>query len=78
MSSLAGAEIGQLDNITLDEDILGFDIAVKDAFFVYEIDGFDDLEHVVFNFLIGEGVFFIFEALIHVHVHEFENEGKFA
>ena len=50
MSSLAGAEIGQLDNIALDEDILGFDIAVKDAFFVYEIDGFDDLEHVVFNF----------------------------
>ena len=51
---------------------------MKDSFFVHELDGSENLKHVVFNFLIGERVFFIFQALIQVHVHQFENEGEFA
>lgn len=48
---------------------------MENTFSVHEVDGSEYLEHVVFDFLEGEWVFFVFEALVHVHVHQFEDEG---
>lgn len=71
--ALAGAEIGQFDEVSLDENIFGFDVPVEDALAVHELDGSEDLEHVELYFLEGEGVFFILEAFVQIHIHEFED-----
>lgn len=75
---LARPQIGQFDEVALDEYVFGLDIPVEDALFVHELDGPEYLEHVELDLLEGEGVFLIFEALVHVHVHEFEDEGELA
>jgi hypothetical protein len=72
--ALAGAKVSQLDEVSLHKNVLRFDIAVEDALAVHELDGPEDLEHVEFDFLEGEWIFFIFEGFVEVHVHEFEDE----
>lgn len=57
--TLAGAKIGQFDEVSLDENIFRFDIPVEDTLAVHELDGSEDLEHVELYFLEGERVFFI-------------------
>lgn len=76
--SLAGTQIRQFYAVPLDENVFGFDVTMKYSLFMHELDGLEDLKHVVLDFLVGEGTFFAFEALVEVHVHEFENEGEFA
>lgn len=76
--SFAGAEVGQFDEVAFDEDVFGFDVAVEDAFAVHEFDGPEDLEHVELDFLVGERVLLVFEAFVHVHVHEFEDQCQLA
>ena len=71
--ALAGAEIGQFDEVSLDENIFRFDIPVEDTLAVHELDGSEDLEHVELDFLEGERVFFILEAFVQIHIHEFED-----
>lgn len=46
---------------------------MKDALPVHEINGPQHLKHVKFDLLEGEWIFFIFEAFIEIHVHEFED-----
>jgi hypothetical protein len=45
---------------------------MEDALPVHEFDGSEYLEHVEFDFLEGEWIFLVSEALVEVHVHEFE------
>ena len=71
--TLAGAKIGQFDEVSLDENIFRFDIPVEDTLAVHELDGSEDLEHVELYFLEGERVFFILEAFVQIHIHEFED-----
>ena len=71
--AFAGAEIGQFDEISLDENIFRFDIPVEDTFAVHKLDSSEDLEHVELYFLEGERVFFILEAFVQIHIHEFED-----
>lgn len=42
---------------------------MEDALAVHKLDGSEYLEHVELDLLEGEGVFLIFETLVHVHVH---------
>ena len=60
MFAFARAKICQFDNVSLNENILGFDIAMKNAFPMHEVDGLEDLEHIEFDLLVSEGVFFVF------------------
>ena len=45
---------------------------MEDALSVHELDGSEYLEHVELDLLKGEGIFLVSEALVEVHVHEFE------
>jgi hypothetical protein len=45
---------------------------MKDAFSMHEFDGSEYLKHIEFDFLKGEWIFLVSEALVEVHVHEFE------
>lgn len=78
VAALARAQIGDFGEIALDEDILGFDIAVEDALAVHEVDGGEDLEHVEFDAGGAEGVAAVVEAFVQVHVHELKNQGELA
>jgi len=42
------------------------------AFSMHEFDGSEYLKHVEFDLLKGKGIFLVSEALVEVHVHEFE------
>ena len=75
MFSFAGAEICEFDEVASNEDVLGFDVSMENALAVHELDGSQDLEHVELDFLEGERVFLVLEALVQVHVHELEDQG---
>ena len=45
---------------------------MEDAFPMHEFDGSEYLKHVEFDFLEVEWIFLVSEALVKVHVHEFE------
>lgn len=49
--TFAGTEVGELDVISLDQYVLGFDVAVEDALLVDVLNGFQQLVHVTFDFL---------------------------
>ena len=73
MFTLAWAEISQFDEVTFDENVLGFDVPVENAFAMHELDGSEDLEHVELYFLKGKRVFFILKAFVQIHIHELED-----
>lgn len=78
MLALAGAEICKFYKVSADEYVFWLDVSMEDAFSMHEIDGSEDLEHVELDFLESEGILFVLEALVKVHVHEFEDEGELA
>lgn len=51
---------------------------MEDALPMHIFDGSDDLEHVEFDFLVGEWVFLAFQTFVQIHVHKLEYESKFA
>lgn len=74
----AGAEVGQLEGVAHDEDVLGFDVPVEDAEFVHVVDGLEQLLHLVFDARLRELVASPADGLLHVHVHEFEDQRQAA
>ena len=72
--ALARAEVGELDEVALEEYVFGLYVAVEDALPVHELYGPEHLEHVELYFLEGEGALLVFEALVHVHVHQLKNQ----
>ena len=73
MLSFARAQVCQFNQVSFNEDILRLDITMENAFTMHELDGSQDLEHIEFDFLECERVFFVFERFVHVHVHKFED-----
>ena len=73
--ALAGAKICQFYYVSLDEYVLWLDIPVENALAVHVLDSFQGLEHENLDLLKGEGVFFIFEALVEIHLHELKYQG---
>lgn len=51
---------------------------MKNAVFVHVINGFDHLVHIIANSGFWEVVAAALDGLVHVHVHELENERKTA
>ena len=58
MFSFAGSKISKFNKIAFDEDVLWLDITMEYSLSMHELDGLENLEHVVLNFLVGEWVFF--------------------
>lgn len=73
MLPLTRPQIRQLDEVPPNEYVLGFDIAMEDALAMHEIYGSEDLEHIKFDLLEGEGRLLALEALVEVHIHQFED-----
>ena len=48
---------------------------MENALAVHVLDSFQGLEHENLDLLKGEGVFFIFEALVEIHLHELKYQG---
>jgi hypothetical protein len=71
--SFARPQISQLDEITFNKDVLWFNVPVEYTLSMHEFDRPHYLEHIELYLLKGKGVFFAFEALIKIHVHEFED-----
>lgn len=51
---------------------------MENSFSMHEVNGAKDLEHIEFDFLVGESGFFTFEALVQIHIHKLEYKCKFA
>lgn len=77
MLPLARSEISQFDKISLHEYIFGLDISVENAFPVHELDRSQHLKHVKLDFLECKRSLLVLETLVHVHVHQLEDEGEF-
>jgi hypothetical protein len=50
----AEAEVDELDGLFVDEDVLGFDVAVGDVFLFHVLDGCDDLGEELFGSGLGD------------------------
>jgi len=75
--TFAGAEVGELDAVSGNEHILGFDVSMEDAFGVNIVDGLEQFVHVELN-LLRLQIFIADEALIKILLHQFEHERQFA
>ena len=69
----AGSEIGQLDKILLDQDVLRLYITMEDPIPVHVIDRFQQLEHVELDPCLGYVMAPPFDRIVHIHVHELED-----
>ena len=49
---------------------------MEDTVTVHVVDGFHELVHIVLDALLGEVVTSTLDGIIHVHLHELENECK--
>ena len=78
MFSLARSKISEFNGVAFDKDVLRFYITMEYSLSMHELNGFDHLKHVILYFLVSQRIFLAFEALVKVHVHEFENESQFA
>ncbi len=72
--ALAGAEVCEFDEVALDEDVFGLDVAVEDALAVHELDGPQHLEHVELYLLEGQRALLALQALVQIHVHQLEHQ----
>lgn len=51
---------------------------MKDSVSVHVVNGLDKLIHVVLYSVLGQVMSLAFDGIVHVHVHQFENEGEAA
>ena len=57
-----------------EQNVLGLDVSVEDSVPVHVINRLKQLIHVVFDPVLGQIVAFALDCIIHIHVHEFEDE----
>ena len=72
------AEISQLDLVFHKEDVLRLDVSVEDAVSVHVVNGLHQLVHVVLDALFRQVVPPALDSVVHVHLHELEDESKSA
>ncbi len=73
------AEVGQLDHLVRDEDVLGLDVAVEDAVGVHVFHRLDHLKHIILRPLLRDALLRLLVGLVQfvqVHVHELEDQGQ--
>ena len=61
-----------------EENVLGLDVSVENAVPVHVVYGLEQLVHVVFDSVFGQVVSLALDRVVHVHVHELEDEGESA
>lgn len=87
-----GAKVGQLYLVLLQQNVLSvyangsvskkrigdlrLDVAMKNAVSVHVVNRFEHLIHVVLDSLLWQVVAASLDRFVHVHVHQFEHEGK--
>ena len=49
---------------------------MEDAVSMHVVDGLEELVHVVLDAVLGQVVALAFDGVVHVHVHQFEDEGQ--
>ena len=59
-----------------EKDYLRLDVAMKNAISMHVVNRLEHLIHVVFYSLLWQVVTPAFDRLIHVHVHELEDQGQ--
>ena len=71
----ARAKVCQLHLIVLQQNVLRLDVSMEDAVPVHVVDRLENLVHVELDALLWQVVPPPLYRLIHVHVHQFEDEG---
>ena len=74
----ATAEVGQFDCIATDQNVLRLDVTVVDADPVHVVDGLQDLVDHDLHAMLGEWHGLALDRLVHVAVHELEDESQAA
>jgi len=49
---------------------------MKNAVAMHVVDGLEQLVHVVFDAILRQVVPFALDGIVHIHVHELEDEGE--
>lgn len=60
------------------QDVFRLDISMEDTVSMHMVNRLKKLVHVVFDSVFWEIVSLTFDGVIHIHIHEFENEGQSA
>lgn len=71
----ARPEVGQLDLVLHQQNVFWLDISMENAVTMHVIYCFHELVHVVLDTLLGQVVPAPLDRIIHVHLHELEDEG---
>lgn len=72
----ATAEIRELHSLAAEQDVLRLDVPVEDSVAVHVLYGFYQLIHIVLHALLRQVVRTSLDCLIHVLLHELEDESK--
>ena len=78
VDAAARPEVGELDVVLHEQDVLGLDVAVEDAVAVHVVDGLQQLVHVVLHAVLGQVVALALDGVVHVHVHQLKDESESA
>lgn len=74
VDATAGSKIGQLDVVLHEQNVFRLDIPMEDSVSVHVINGLEQLIHVIFDPILGQIMAFALDCIIHIHVHELEDE----
>jgi len=47
---------------------------MKNSFSMHILNSSENLEHIIFNFLIGKQIFFTFQTFIQIHIHKLKDK----
>lgn len=78
VSSFTRTKICNFNKISFNQNILRFNVPMEDAFPVHKLKSTKNLKHVKFDFLVGKGIFFVFQRFVHIHIHQLKNQSKFS
>ena len=61
-----------------EQDILGLDVPMENTIPMHMVNRLEQLVHVVFDTVLGQIVTLALDRVVHVHIHELEDEGEAA
>ena len=78
VDAAARAEVGELELVVRDQDVLRLDVAVEDAVAVHVVHALEQLVHVILDALLLQVLPPPADELVDVHVHQLEDERETA
>ena len=76
VDATAGAKVGQLHLVLHQQDVLRLDVTMENAVPVHVVYRLHELVHVVLDTLFWQVVATALDGVVHVHLHELEDEGQ--